>query len=150
MKSMSPIFRDASRAQRGFAAVVAIFVLVVLGAMGAALVTVFSAQQRSSGFDAAGIHAYYAARAGVDAGAFIALNSGTCTGFTTTIAPYTVTVTCDASTHTEVATDVTIYRITATACNRAPSCPQNADGATYVERQVRGTVTDTPPVEPTA
>ena len=127
------------RAVRGFAAVVAIFILVALAVLGTALVTIFSGQQRSSAFDSLGIRAYQAARAGIEFGAYQALHNNACanTSFALpgTLAGFTVSVQCASTAHSELATSTTMYRITATACNRA-SCPANAD-ATYVERELR-------------
>lgn len=123
----------------GFAALTAVFVVVVLGALGAALVFVSSTQQRSSTFDLEGAHAYQAARAGLEFGLYKALVSTTCgtSDFTPTgvLVRYGVNVACTATTHDEGGTTVTMYQITATACNRA-TCPAAVDG-TYVERQLR-------------
>lgn len=143
MKCMSPTSRN--RRERGFAAVVAVFILVVLGGMGAVLVTVFSAQQRGAAFDALGIEAYQAARTGVEVGAYRALSGGCGTvPASFTVGSFTVALQCTASSHTEGGELLNVFQITATACNRA-SCPANADGLSYVERQLRATITDKAP-----
>ena len=54
------------RRQTGFALLTAIFILVVLAGLGAAIMTVSSNQQISSAIDVQGARAYLAARAGVD------------------------------------------------------------------------------------
>lgn len=141
MKCTSPTSHNVARRARGFAAIVAVFILVVLGGMGAVLVSVFTGQQRASAFDTLGIQAYQAARAGIEVGAYRAIN-GTCGGSTLTLAPFTVAVQCSVSAHEEAGETVQVFQITATACNRA-SCPANADGS-YVERQLRATVAHTP------
>lgn len=125
-------------AQRGFAAIVAVFILVVLGGLGAVLVTVFSGQQRSAAFDALGTEAYQAARTGIELGAHQA-TSGACANSSFQLGTIRVDVQCTSSTHDEASQTVTVYQITATACNRAV-CPTDADGVTYVERQLRATV----------
>ena len=133
------------RKARGFAAIVAVFILVVLGGFGAVLMTVFSAQQRSSAFDSLGIQAYQAARTGIEVGAFWA-TSGGCASVPASfvIGAMKVNLQCTSSAHDEASQTVTIYEITSTACNRA-ACPANADGVTYVERQLRATVTNAAP-----
>jgi len=55
---------------RGFAIVSAIFILVVLTALGAFILNVFTNQQIGSALDVQGIRAYQAARAGVEWGLF--------------------------------------------------------------------------------
>lgn len=131
---------------RGFAAIVAVFILVVLGGLGAVLVTVFSGQQRSAAFDALGTQAYQAARTGVELGAYQAITGGGCGSVPAsfTVGTFTVSLECSASSHTEGGEERNVFQITATACNRA-ACPANADGVTYVERQIRTTLIDKAP-----
>ena len=127
------------RRARGFAAVVAVFILVVLGGLGTVLVTVFSGQHRSAAFDALGTQAYQAARTGIELGAHRATTGGLCSSTNFQLGTMRVDVQCTATAHDEASQTVTIYQITATACNRA-ACPADADGWTYVERQLRATV----------
>ena len=54
----------------GFAIVAAIFLVVVLGALGTMMLTFFSAQQQSSALDILGSRAYQAARAGIEWAAY--------------------------------------------------------------------------------
>ena len=151
MKCMSATFPERltrSRRANGFAAVAAIFVLVVLGGLGVVLVTVFGSQQRSSAFDWLGTQAYQAARAGIEYGSYQALTSGICAANTPLVLPgslasFRVTVTCAATVHTEGGATVTTYELASTACNRA-ACPSAAPDATYVEREVRATVGTAP------
>lgn len=136
---------------RGFAAIAAVFVLVVLGMMGAVLVTVSSAQHRGSAFDAQGIRAYQAARTGIEYGAHQALQNSLCPTDPETIGfpgpnltSFNATVSCTSTTVSEGGTNnLVIYQISATACNRS-SCPDTPDGA-YVERQLRVTVVSQAP-----
>ncbi len=139
--------RHRSRA-RGFAAVAAVFVLVVLAGMGVALVTISSAQQRSSAFDALGSQAYQAARAGIEVGMYQAVRNDACANttfaLTGALAAFSVQLQCSVTSHVEVVAPATrLFHITATACNRT-SCPGTAD-ATYVERQLRVVVAGTAP-----
>jgi MSHA biogenesis protein MshP len=134
--------------QRGLGLMTAIFLIVVLAALGAFLVTVSGLQQTSSALDIQGSKAYQAARTGIEWGAFQALRNGTCgTGTFVpggTLTDFTVTVTCAATPYSEVtASTGTVYLITATACNRpsAGLCPNNAaPGQNYVERQLQATM----------
>jgi MSHA biogenesis protein MshP len=134
---------SGSRPGRGFAAIAAIFILVVLAVLGVTMVIFASGQQRTSAFDIQATYAFQSAKAGIEFGVYQALRSSACAASTNltpsgTLAPYPVNVGCTSTTHTEVATVVTIYEITATACNRA-ACPGAVD-AGYVERQLRATV----------
>lgn len=138
----------ALRRARGFAAIAAIFVLVALAGMGVALVTISSAQQRGSAFDALGSQAYQAARAGVEVALYEALRNDTCADTTVALGgaltAFSVRLQCTVTSHVEVTTPATrLFHITATACNRG-SCPGTAD-ATYVERQLRAVVAGTAP-----
>jgi MSHA biogenesis protein MshP len=142
MKCMSAIFPERTRAaQRGFAPVVAAFILVVLGGLGIVMVTLFSGQQRASAYDVLGSQAFQAARSGLEVGAFRALN-GNCGATNFTMGAFTVEVGCAASQHVEGDTTTNVFRITATACNRT-SCPEDA-GDSYIERQLRAAVVDVP------
>jgi MSHA biogenesis protein MshP len=145
------MFRNA-----GFAAIAAIFILVVLAGLGVVMVTLSTTQQRSAAFDIQGVQAYQAARAGIEFGAYRTLTTGglvaandcapaigAAPATPSTSFPlngYTVNVSCSGTSHAEVVTvpPINIYNITVTACNRA-ACPGVAD-ATYVERELRVTV----------
>lgn len=88
----------------GVGIVTAIFLLVVLAALGAAMVGVFNAQVVSSSVDLQGARAYQAARAGLEWGIFQQLRNGSCAASSkfnlpagTTLAPFTVVVRCTAS-----------------------------------------------------
>lgn len=52
--------------QRGFAAITAVFILVVLAALGAFMVSTSTSQQLTSAQDIQGSRAYWAARAGIE------------------------------------------------------------------------------------
>jgi MSHA biogenesis protein MshP len=147
--------------QRGFSMVTAVFLIVVLAALGVFLVTVTGIQQSSQAIDAQGVRAYQAARAGIEWGAFQVLdpnntlNPATCapvvmpacpaspthlTGLAGSLSSFTVTVTCTPTTATEGNRDIRVFQITATACNQpGGGPPASCPGATvkgYVERQL--------------
>lgn len=62
--------RSTAKRMRGFAIVSAIFILVVLAALGAFIVNVFTGQQIGSALDVQGVRVYQAARAGIEWGLF--------------------------------------------------------------------------------
>lgn len=130
--------------QRGLSLMAAIFLIVVLAALGAFLVTVSGLQHASSALDVQGARAYQTARAGIEWGAYRALRDGACAAgaFSPggTLADFTVSVTCVATPYSEVtAATGTVYSITALACNR-PACPAALPGQNYVERELQATL----------
>lgn len=135
--------------QSGFSIVTAIFLLVVLSALGAFIVSVSGVQHVSQVYDVQGARAYQAARAGIEWGLHQVLQGGgSCAASASfvpaAIAEFTVTVGCSASASTnegDPAVTVTVYSLTATACNQpaASACP-GTPGANYVERQLQATV----------
>ncbi len=141
---------------RGFTMMSLLFILVVLAALGAALVSVSSRQQDGMAVDIENARAAQAARAGLEWAAWQVLRNPAppaaapaCFG-TTSLTPggnlgsLVVTVSCSRSTGTDGATALVFYQVTATACN-APSsgsCPNTAaaPSAVYVERQLSSTL----------
>jgi MSHA biogenesis protein MshP len=143
--------------QRGFTLVTAIFLLVVLAMLGAFMLTLTSLQQSSSVLDVQGVRTYQAARAGIEWGAFQVLDPNnaigsaalpTCPASPThltlagSLSPFTVTVTCSATSTTEGNRNVATYFIVATACNQPSggSCPNATPSSGYLERQVQATL----------
>jgi MSHA biogenesis protein MshP len=133
--------------QRGFTLVSAIFVLVVLAVLGAAIVIVSTTQQVGSALDVQGSRVYQAARAGVEWGVYKRTRGGACAGSTSftfatapTLSGVTVTVTCTA--HTDGSGGPAVHEIQSTACNQpaAGSCPNASPGTNYVERRLKVTL----------
>jgi MSHA biogenesis protein MshP len=141
--------------QSGFALATAIFLVVVLAALGLVILSVSGLQHVSSARDVMGSKAYQAARAGIEWGAYRVLQQGlpgNCPAASTTfampagdLAGFTVTVTCVETNNDEGSrtaaggTPLEFYVITSTACNQAP-CPNSSPGAAYVERQIQATI----------
>ena len=136
---------------RGFTLPAAIFLLVVLAVLGAAIAIIFTAQQVGSALDVQGSRVYQAARAGIEWGAYkITRGGGSCSGATSfafatapTLVGITVTVTCTA--YPDSNGGPTVHVIQATACNQpagaAPgSCPNASPGTNYVERRLQVTI----------
>ena len=130
--------------QQGFSLVSAIFLLVVIAALGTFAVTLSTTQQQSSALDVMGARAYHAARAGIEWAAFQVVNSplnaasaAPCaTNFALntlggTLDPFTVTVTCAAASHVENTSTVWIYDVTAVAQTAG-----SPGGMGYVERVI--------------
>ena len=126
--------------QRGFSLVSAIFLLVVIAALGTFAVTLSTTQQQSAALDVLGSRAYQAARAGIEWGAYQALRSSSCSVPTTlaalpgTLANFTVTVQCSSTAALEAGTAITIYQLISTATQGTPATPN------YVERQMSVTI----------
>ena len=144
--------------QAGISLVTAIFLIVVLAALGAIVVTVSGLQHTSSARDVMGSKAYQAARAGIEWGAYKVLQqaalpgAGVCPAPSTSIpmpagtdlTGLTVNVDCALTNWIEgartAANPLEFYLITATACNQPP-CPNTTNpGPSYVERQLQATI----------
>jgi len=131
------------QSQRGFAIVSAIFILVVLAALGGFIATVSTTQHVGSALDVTGARAYQAARAGTEWGVAQALNASSCVASSNigTFNGVSITVLC-----TQVVADEAglgaIYSIEAIACNSpvAGACPGAAATANYVERRLAALV----------
>jgi MSHA biogenesis protein MshP len=131
------------RRQSGFAIVTAIFIIVALAALAAAIVSLVRTQQTGSALDTEGVRAYLAARSGVEWGAYNSLRNNLCAPSTAvamgaSLGAYVATVTCARTTHNEGGVTVNIDNIVATACNQpaAGNCPNPAPAAGYAERQI--------------
>ena len=140
--------------QRGFGAIAAIVVLVILAVLSAAIVSIGAGQQMGSAQDVLSARAWQAARAGNEWGLYKALSTATpadpwktCSGLSQTInltvdTGFNVTVFCDSWSYSEgetvpgTARSVRVFRIRAVACPTA-TCPDSSAavaGAGYVER----------------
>jgi MSHA biogenesis protein MshP len=133
------------RPERGFAAITAVFVLVVLAGLGVALVAISGAQQRSSALDVLGVRAYQAAHSGTEIATKLVIANGACPANTpfqlagaTELQDFWVQIACTQSSHSDSGGALNMFQITVTACN-TNACPGVA-GASYVERQLRATV----------
>jgi MSHA biogenesis protein MshP len=151
--------RPARRVAGGFTMVSALFILVVLAALGAALAKVSLRQHLGSAAEIEAARAYQGAKAGLEWGAFQVLRNPAppaaapaCFAATSFNPPgglsnFTVTVSCTrtpaSGTVADGATALAFYQLVANACN-APSggaCPAGGTPrTTYVERQLSSTV----------
>lgn len=129
------------RRQRGFALVVAIFLLVVLASLGVYIVKISGVQHQTVNIALLGARAFEAARTGIEWGAFQALDSGACTTSTLNLTEggldgFDVDVTCTTSSHTELGNAYNLYLIEVEARAGAYGTPD------YVSRRMQATVTD--------
>ena len=133
----------------------AIFLLVVLAALGAAMVGITTRQQLGSAAELDAARALQSARGALEWGAYQMLQNPAppaaapaCFASTNlTVAPFTVTIGCtrtpNSGTVADGTTTMVFYQLVATACN-APvggACPATGTpSATYVERQLSWTI----------
>ncbi len=146
---------------RGFALVSAIFILVVLAALGAFIVNISTSQQIGSALDVQGVRAYQAARAGIEWGLYQVQSTSaynfsygnpatavgaanpnlrSCANVTPNpssfdVFGFSVTVACAAA--TDGSGGPTVYSLTSTACLPAGgTCPNTSPGNLYIERRL--------------
>ena len=118
---------------RGFAAIAALFLMVVLAALGAFMVTFSNTQQLTSAQDIQGTRAYWAARAGLEWGINRANTLNACPAASSnlgTIEGFTVVVDCIVAPYSEGGVNFNIFRISAQAS------AGTLGGVGYVERSL--------------
>jgi MSHA biogenesis protein MshP len=143
--------------QAGFGAMAAVFVLVILATLAAAVARLGWTQQTSFSQDLLSAKANQAARAGLEWGMYQALKGTwtSCSAASQTLdlrseMDMWVTVTCDHDSFNEsetsggAAVPVKVYTVTAVACNGTASCPDNTAAVTtyYVERKQQAILSD--------
>lgn len=134
------------RRQIGLGIIAAIMILVILGGLSAAIISLSTGQQMSSAQDVLSAQAWQVAMAGSRGGIDQAMTGAACGG--TWVSPdypaFSVTVGCAATNYNDgetvpgTARVLRVFTITATACNGGPGgCPNDAAsaGPGYVERQ---------------
>lgn len=139
--------------QRGVSLIAAVVLLVLLAGLTAALVRVVMVQQVTSGLDAGGSQAYYAARSGLEWGIYQQLRApapaAACFASPQTfpmpsvpnssLSSFTVTVTCSASAGNAVGKTTNRWTIVAVACNQPglTGCPNANASPDYIARRVQ-------------
>ncbi len=112
-------------AQRGFAAIAAVFLVVMLAAFGAFMVSFSNTQQLNSAQDVQGSRAYWAARAGLEwAVARLGPGSTACWGAVapappTSIDGFNLTISCAMSSFTEGTSTIYVFRLNSVASTGA-------------------------------
>lgn len=122
--------------QHGFAAISAVFLLVILAGLGAFMLTSSNTQQLTSAQDLQGSRAYWAARAGLEWGIVIsgtaaAAAAADCSAAPTTlnVEGFTVVVRCPRAAYVD-GDNLNIFQISVVASSGTPG------SAGYVERSV--------------
>jgi MSHA biogenesis protein MshP len=135
--------KQCRHAQQGFAAISAVFLVVVLAALGAFMVTFSNTQQLTSAQDVQGSRAYWAARAGLEWGLASAAACPATSGanLSTTlpqaIDAFTVVVTCSRQTYTEAAPTPNVNILQFNAVAKSTGSPGNIG---YIERSLTATI----------
>lgn len=128
--------------QRGMSLVAALFLLVVVAALGAFAVRIGAGQQHTVNLSLLSTRALSAANAGVEWGARRALMESSCAASQTlslnegALNGFTVRVECAPSAHADGGSTTTVYSITALAQSGTYGSPD------YVRREVRARFTD--------
>jgi len=127
--------------QGGISLVPALFLLIVLAALGIAAVRLTAVQQQTVVLAMQSARAFSAARSAAEWTAYQALNNASCTNATLAftengLAGFTAQTTCTSTSHTEGPTTVTVYVIEVFASAGTYGTPD------YVSRRIRSTVTD--------
>jgi MSHA biogenesis protein MshP len=132
----------SNRFQKGFSLVGTVFIITVLAALAAFLVTITGTEQAAATYSLQGASAYAAAQSGIEWAARQALVAGSCVG-STTITPalgapgnFTLTVTCNTTSVTEGAKTYNVYNLTSTATTGS------AATANLVTRVIQASVTN--------
>lgn len=114
---------EARGRQQGFGLVAALFVIIVITLVIAAMARLSTTQHGSNSLALQQARAYQAARAGLEWGISRAANAGSCINGGVSMAggglsEFTVSLTCSSTSHTdEDGSSLTIYRLTAQAQN---------------------------------
>jgi len=137
--------------QRGFTLVMAIFIIVILATLMGYMVSLSGTNRATSVLALQGARAYEGARSGIEWGIQQAFTTpatmcsaapGTTTTFPLSgpgLTDFSVTVTCDSTTHVEKTTTLTVFHLVALATYSSYGLPD------YVSRQLEATVSNAPP-----
>jgi MSHA biogenesis protein MshP len=134
--------------QKGFSLVTAIFLLVILSAVGGFMVTIGGTQRTTTVAAVQGARAFQAARSGIEWGVSRVITDAGCgmitanPNFTPTVAGlagFAVNVTCTNTSHTEAGDSIQIYVLTSTATFASYGSPD------FVRRRITATISPPPP-----
>lgn len=129
--------------QRGFTLVAALFLIVVLAALGIAIVTISGVQRQSVNLSLKETQAYFAARSGLEYASWFATQNPAAGCTNTALAPggnqltgMTTTLACASSTHTENGSTLYVYSYTSVASYGTYGQPD------YVSRTLSATIVE--------
>ncbi len=122
--------------QAGLSIISAIFMLLLMAALGAFMLTFSSVQHITQAQDIQGSRAYWAANAGLEWGAYRVVHDNVCfPGTTLAVADFSVAVACSLyGPYMEGGGTVNVYQITSTASQGT------VGSAGYTERQLQATL----------
>ena len=120
--------------QCGFAAVAAVFLVVVLAALGAFMVSISNSQQLSSAADIRGTRAFWAARTGIEWGLTGLTATSSCPASSFTVNSFTVVVTCTKQNFPEGGSTVAIFEL------KSVASVGSIGGLGFIERSVSASV----------
>ena len=138
--------------QQGFSLITAIFILIVLAALGAYIVTIGGTNRATSSAALQGARAYQAARSGIDWSVYIistaadqttarnncngVINANNFTLNVVGLSNFTIDTLCSFTAHSQQGTDnVTVYTITSTATSGG-----NYGDLDFVRRSITATI----------
>lgn len=129
------------RLQRGISLVPALFLLIVLAALGIVAVRLSAIQSQTVVLAMQSARAFSAARAGIDWSAYRAIVNGNCSNSTLTLTEgglngFVVDTYCAVSSHSEGSATVQVFTIDAFARSGVYGAPD------YVSRRMQSTITD--------
>jgi len=127
--------------QSGISLVPALFLLIVLAALGVVAVRLTAVQTQTVVLAMQSARAFSAARTGIDWSAYQALVNGSCASATLTLTEgglngFSVDTRCSVTSHSEGPQTVSVYTIEAFASSGVYGTPD------YVSRRIRSTITD--------
>ena len=127
--------------QTGFSLVPALFLLVVLAALGSVAVRLSAVEHQTVVLALQSSRAYAAAQAGVEWSAYEALVNGSCGNSSIALTEgglsgFSVNTTCSSTTHSEGSATTSVFVLEAFAYSGLYGTPD------YVSRRIRSTVTD--------
>ena len=131
--------------ESGFSILIALFIIVVLGALAALVIEISGAGQTAPTLVLLEARAFAAAQSGAGWGAYEAVTNHSCPATTTLpftangLSGFSVTVSCSSTAHTEHGTTFNVYVIQADASNG--TFGQTPD---FVQRNIQVTATDAP------
>ena len=127
---------------RGFSLVAAIFILVVLAALGAFMITIGEAERWTAAAAVQGARAYQSAQSGIEWGVYRSLNGAPCTPPPSfVVGGFTVSVTCTPTAYVEGGgPPFNVYVIASTAVSTGATL----GSPDYFSRTLQVTVTSAP------
>ncbi len=127
----------------GFSILIALFVLLVLGALAVFIVTLSGVEHRTPLLQLQATRAYWAAESGLQWGMHAVLKNGTCPAATTITAPglagFSARVSCTSTAHTEQGKTFSVYALTSVASNGT-----FGSRVDFVQRKLEATVVNAP------